>query len=280
MTCGYCGTRNAEGERCRRCGRTADDPYLGEFTLVQTKGALAAQPSIQTYAPQAPRTHDLGKAVQRHLFPDRTDNVIPIEAYSAAPARPPVRQAAKSSGRRKPRVSEDQGKLDFLPPAPAKPRTLGTTVEARICSEEPVASPPHRAFAAALDWSVVFVAYGLFLAVFALLGGSFELRDRTNQLLFGSVLPLFGFLYGLLWALGSTETPGMKWAGLRLTTFDGFPPDRRTRLMRFGGSCLSLVTTVGLLWLLADEESLGWQDYISQTYPTPRSADSQVFHRK
>jgi hypothetical protein len=34
------------------------------------------------------------------------------------------------------------------------------------------------------------------------------------------------------------------------------------------GSCLSVCTAVGLLWLLVDEESLAWQDHISGTFPT------------
>ena len=72
----------------------------------------------------------------------------------------------------------------------------------------------------------------------------------------------------------------MHWTHLRLTTFDGFRPELRQRLLRFAGSCLSLCTVVGLLWSLADEESLTWQDHISRTFPTPRELESQVFHRR
>ena len=279
MTCSYCGTRNAEGEhRCKRCGRTADDPLMGEFTLMETNGALAAQPVVQSYGPE-PQTRNLARAVQRPLFPERSGNVIPIESYSPPP--PPVpRQAQPGHRKRASRVAEGQGKLDFLPPALAKPKTLPTTVEAVISSEEQVASATHRALAAGIDGSLVTIGYGLFLAVFALLGGRFELENRTNLLVMGAVLPMLGMLYGLLWALALAETPGMRWTGLRLTTFDGFAPERRERLIRFGGSCLSLITVVGQLWALVDEEGLGWQDHISRTFPTPRRADSQVFHRK
>jgi uncharacterized RDD family membrane protein YckC len=126
---------------------------------------------------------------------------------------------------------------------------------------------------------MVLVGYGLFLATFGFTGGEF-LLDRTNLLLFVAVLPILACMYGLLWAAADTETPGMRWANLRLTTFDGFPPERGQRLMRFAGSCLSLCAVVGLLWSLADEESLSWPDHISRTFPTPRRAESQVFHRK
>jgi uncharacterized RDD family membrane protein YckC len=126
---------------------------------------------------------------------------------------------------------------------------------------------------------MALLAYGLFLLVYRFCGGQFVL-DKTSLLLIGSVLPLLGCLYGFLWAIGGKETPGMRWASLRLTTFDGFPPERSQRLMRFAGSCLSLCTVAGLLWSFADEESLTWPDHISSTFPTPRRMDSQVFHRR
>ena len=68
----------------------------------------------------------------------------------------------------------------------------------------------------------------------------------------------------------------MQWAKLHLLTFDGFPPDRKQRLMRLAGSTLGLVTGLGLLWSLVDEEFLGWQDHISRTFPTPVALDEQV----
>ena len=51
--------------------------------------------------------------------------------------------------------------------------------------------------------------------------------------MFGAMFLMIGFTYGLLFAWAGTETPGMRWTQLRLTTFDGFPPDRRQRLVRF-----------------------------------------------
>ena len=112
--------------------------------------------------------------------------------------------------------------LDFLPPAPPKARTLGTTVEAVIFCDDPVASSLHRAVAAGLDWSMVLLAYGLFLLVFRLAGGEFVF-DKASLLMIGAVLPVLGCLYGLTWAIAGKETPGMRWANLRFTTFDGFP---------------------------------------------------------
>jgi uncharacterized RDD family membrane protein YckC len=286
MTCGYCGTRNNEGEhRCRRCGRKPDDVLTGEYTLPRSNGALAAQPVLRhrtTESTPEARTPsaDLSRAVQRPLFQDRTSKVVPIAPFTpASPKRGGTGRTAQKTQRRVSRVPEEQGSLDFLPPATPKPRTLDTSVEAVIYCEERVAGALHRAFAAALDWSMVLIAYGVFLAVVQFWVGVPSL-NKTNLLILGSVLPLFGFVYGLVWAWAGTETAGMKWTELRLTTFEGFRPEPRERLLRFAGSCLSLCAVIGVLWALADEEGLGWHDHISRTFPTPKRGDSQVFHRR
>jgi uncharacterized RDD family membrane protein YckC len=176
-------------------------------------------------------------------------------------------------------VAEGQGELEFLAPEPSKPRTLSTTVDARIFCDAIAATPLHRAVAAALDWSMVLIGYGLFLAVFYFCGGGFYL-NRTNLLTFGAALVLLGCTNGLFWMIAGTESAGMRWTHLRVITFDGFPPDKRHRLMRFAGSCLSFFTVVGALWALADEESLGWQDHISGTFPTVHDLESRIFRRR
>ena len=299
MTCRYCGSRNGEGEhRCRLCGRTPGDTLTGEFTLPRTDGALATnlqpaahsdppQPSVSGRAPD--RKPGKESAVQGSLFQDRpASNVIPFDSFAPSPGatgKPHSKAASgskpgsKPSVRRTPRVPEGQGELDLLPAIPAKPRTLGTSVEAVICCEASVAIPLHRALAAAIDWVLVLIGYGLFLGVFWLCGGAFVL-SRPNLLVFGCALLLVGFTYGLFLAIAGTETAGMRWTRLQVMTFDGFPPDRVQRLLRFAGGCLSLSTAVGGLWCLADEEGLTWTDHISRTFPTPREWDSRVFRRR
>jgi len=289
MTCGYCGTRYGEGEhRCTRCGRKPEDTSVGFMPAVN--GALATQlqpaPRMRLVEPAqsaaSRRQPNFAQAVQASLF--QTSNVIPmpprVEAKprvrTETTARPP---SQKPPARRSKPVPAGQGTLDFLPPAPAKPRQLGTTVEAVIYCEAPVAPTLYRAVAAALDWSMVTLGYGLFLLAFHLLGGSFELT-RTNVSIFGGMWLFLGFTYGWMFAWTGAETPGMHWTELRLTTFDGFPPDRRQRLGRFLASCLSRCTLLGLLWSLADEESLGWHDHMSRTFPTPRDSRTLVFRNR
>ena len=286
MTCRYCGTRNGDGERrCVRCGRKPEDTLTTESATPFVHGALATQlqPRVHVMEPAAPaeaKAPNLAGAVQASLFQDRSAKVVPIASY--APPRidtKPRTAAPKAAPRRAKPVNEGQGTLDFLPPAPAKPRQLGTTVEAVIYCEAPVATTLHRAVAAALDWSMVLIGYGIFLTAFHMLGGEFTLT-KSNLGMFGAMFLMVGFTYGLLFSLAGAETPGMHWTQLRLTTFDGFPPERRQRMVRFFSASLTRCTMLGLLWSLADEENLAWQDHISRTFPTPREVDSLVFRRR
>lgn len=288
MTCSYCGTRNGVGERrCTRCGRKPEDTSLGGFAMPAVNGALATQlqpaPRMRVVERAQPeQAPDFSLAVQALLFQERlASNVIAMpprveikpRVRAEAAAKPP---SQKPATRRAKPVPEGQGSLDFLPPAPAKPRQLGTTVEAVIYCEAPVATTLHRAVASALDWSMALLGYGLFLLGFYLLGGQFELT-KSNVTVFGAMFLLIGFTYGLMFSWVGADTPGMRWTQLRLTTFDGFPPDRRQRLVRFGAAGLSRCTQLGLLWSLADEESLAWHDHISRTFPTPQDSRTLVF---
>jgi uncharacterized RDD family membrane protein YckC len=219
---------------------------------------------------------DLSRAWQKSLFEDRKVVKFP----QAAPPRPPRARTTESTARtRKPRpVPEGQGLLDFLPPAPAKPRQLGTTVDAVIYCEFPVAAPVHRTVAAVVDWAMVMIGYGLFLGAFFLMGGEFTM-NKTTLGVFAAMFGLLGFAYGMFYAMAGGETLGMRFAHLRLTTFDGFAPDRRQRMLRFFGACITRCTLLGLFWCLADEESLAWQDYISRTFPTPDDAGALIIRR-
>jgi uncharacterized RDD family membrane protein YckC len=290
MTCSFCGSRNNEEDRCRKCGRRPGDTLNGEFAMLRTEGALAAkfQPVASTAASDSsPARRPIIRAVQQPLFPDRQSNVIQFAEYAPlmpAPRKNTAHRAASKSPA-KPRTAnrrrgtpEGQGLLDFMPPQPATPRTLTTTVEAVVSCDSPVATTFHRAVAGALDWAMALIGYTLFLAAFFAMGGEFT-WNRINLMVFAGSLLLVGFTYGLTWALLGADSAGMRWAGLRLTTFDGFPLERKQRILRFAGSCLSLCTVVGQLWCLADEESLTWQDHISGTFPTPRRVQAQVFRR-
>jgi len=276
-TCSFCGARNSEGEtRCRKCGRKPEDTLNGEFSLLRTDGALATQLQPQHFESNTGEPQRAAiRGVQQQLFPAQS-NVVSIAMY-APPRAEPKPQPRRSAPRRRP-APEGQTALDFLPPETPKPRTLSTTVEARITCEWPVAPAILRAIAGAIDCSLVGAAYGIFLGAYFACGGGFG-WDRVSFAVFGAALALLGMSYGLMWTLAGGDTAGMRIIGLRVATFEGFPLDRRQRLVRFFAGCFSLCTIVGHLWRLVDEEGLAWHDHISRTFPTLRQMHAEVFRR-
>jgi uncharacterized RDD family membrane protein YckC len=270
--------------RCRRCGRTPDDALMPGAVV---HGALAPQVRFapeETAIPAgrtAPGSHS---GVQARLFQDEiASNLIQFPARAATRRRRAAEATTETES--KPRIRRarpapvNQGNLDFRPVSKTKPRTLATTVDAVIHCDDPVAARLHRAIAAAFDWSMVAIGYGLFLTVFRVAGGAFAL-NRINLLVMAGALGLVAFAYGAVWVIAGCETAGMHWTGLRLITFSGFPPEPKQRVLRFVGSCLSFCTVVGLVWSLWDEESLAWQDHISGTFPTALASGTRVFHRR
>ena len=283
MTCSFCGSRNDEGaSRCRKCGRRPEDSLNAALPVARTDGALAAKLRPADFeTPEAGAQRHAIRGVQQALFADRNSNVVPIAMYAPprAEVKPPQAKPAqrKAAQRRRP-TPEGQGSLDFLPPEPPKPRTLSTTVEAMVSCSLPVATLQHRAVAAAIDWMITVGGYGIFLIAYFMLGGEFSF-NRTTFLVFLGALLMLGFAYGVIWTLAGADTAGMRITGLKVVTFEGYPLERRHRIMRLVGACLSLCTVVGHLWSMADEESLTWHDHMSRTFPTPRRIHAEVFRQ-
>jgi len=206
---------------------------------------------------------------QRNLFNTReTSQVVPIQAFAP---RATARSAERTEAS-KPRVrpaAPGQQTLEFSSPS-ATPEA-----EPIIYCDAPVAIPAHRIMAAAVDFSIVAIALGLFLAVFQISLNLFHITGvamLTKQTLpfFGGVAAVFGLLYKILWCLAGSDTAGMRWAQLRLVNFDGLKPDREQRLYRVAAGSLSFMAAgLGVMWALVDEEALTWHDHMSKTFPTP-----------
>ncbi len=267
MQCRYCQAWNDSDERrCLRCGRRlAGRPAIDAIPLsTSTAPALDPLPSAKPIELPAPSPH---LNYQPYLFRDPANGpkVIPI------PTLTPMRPKESESVPKRPRqnrgsrhVSDSQQRLDFQ----STPTPIKTQVEAVIYCDAPVALPAHRAIAAAFDAAMVLVAVALFLAIFFVSGGviAFTKQNIPFFIVVGVVMALF---YRLLWCLADGDTPGMRFAGLRLVDFDGRKPDREQRGMRQIAGILSFISAgLGLVWALVDEESLTWHDHISKTFPT------------
>jgi len=63
------------------------------------------------------------------------------------------------------------------------------------------------------------------------------------------------------------RTPGMCYARIALSTFEGEVPTRRMRLQRLAALVASVLPVgVGVLWSMFDEDHLSWHDRLSGTY--------------
>jgi uncharacterized RDD family membrane protein YckC len=307
MNCEYCASWNAEDEhRCTRCGRRLKVTGTSAAGYPASRSAaafaLAREPAVVVEV-EEPTPLLRASVPQKLPFHDFADSkVIPFESFAAhrieplvfaaAPARtatapsapaatpaPAIRQKA-SRPLAAPEKNDVQPALDFLLPAPQGPRTLKTKVEAVIYCDANVATPKHRAIAAAIDGGMIFIGFSLFLFAFHLMGGMFRFNRQTIPFFVGAFGTLAMF-YGLLWIWADRQTVGMRWTGLRLIDFDGFPADRRARSLRAIGACLSLCAGgLGLLWALADEEKLAWHDHMSKTFPTLEESNRSFFQKR
>ena len=137
-----------------------------------------------------------------------------------------------------------------------------------------VAPLTQRLLAAGVDGLLVASA-ALMFALIADKVASLLPSDRV-VLGLGVALPAIlwaVFQYAFLAYTGST--PGMRFAGLHLTDFDGSVPGRSTRRWRALAMALSAVSLgLGFLWCLLDEDTLCWHDRITRTYLGAGSAES------
>jgi uncharacterized RDD family membrane protein YckC len=74
-------------------------------------------------------------------------------------------------------------------------------------------------------------------------------------------------LYQALFYLMAKGTPGMRYAGISLCTFDGESPTRAQRCRRLAAMLVSVLPVgLGVMWSIFDEDRLSWHDRLSRTY--------------
>jgi len=276
MHCKHCGFVNGEDDhRCLRCGRriagvviAAPPGYSGANALAQSLMLSEDTADFQAVSIQTP--------AQPTLFVNPPKNIIPFdrrERQAAPKAEAPRQPAAPPQQRihvRKAATPDTQGLLDFVPNSTQKIRKLKTDVDAQVFCDQPVATPTHRLVASAIDGALILFGFGLLVTMVEMLGGSFGV-GKLQWVGLAATLGLVSMFYGLIWAIAGRETAGMHCTDLQLITFDGFQLDARSRALRFASTWLSFCSGgLGLLWAVADEESLTWHDHISKTFPTIR----------
>jgi uncharacterized RDD family membrane protein YckC len=277
LICQYCrATNDDENHRCNLCGRRLGDlPSRGHemFPVQQSAAApvveqISESPRVDTPPAAGPQlVTELAKAPAGYQHAIQASLFGPQEVIKRV--APPRKQPAPQT----PRVKRDrssQQALDFDAP-PEASKTLPTSVEAAVYCNAPVAIPMHRVVAGALDVAIVLIAIGVFLGTFHLAGHEIVLTKMTVPV-YAAVAVLISLFYRILFCVAEADTFGTHWSGLRLLNFDGRRPSRRERLCRTAGACVSLIALgVGFVWAIVDEERLSWHDYMSKTFPSPRS---------
>jgi len=90
---------------------------------------------------------------------------------------------------------------------------------------------------------------------------------RSAEAMVVAGLLLAGFLYHAVFFALAVSTPGMRYAGIALSTFEDESPKRAQLRRRLGAMALSLLPMgLGFAWSLFDDDHLSWHDRISQTY--------------
>jgi len=283
MHCPHCRAVNEQTEeRCVHCGRRLDGGAPGPFPVRNPNPMAATAPALDVFAEPEPLPAQTQETpnYQPSLFREGTagSKVIPIPTLS--PLHPYHRDTARvtrstnqqrrpaprssASARQHHRREHNQQTLVFQE-APGEVRVQpGETIDC----DAPVAPPTRRLVAAAVDGSLILVGVGVFLAIFFLSGGQVAMDRQALSFVIG-VTAVIALFYRALWCLANGDSPGMRFAGLRLVDFDGRRPDREQRGIRQVASLLSLLSAgLGLVWALVDEENLTWHDHISKTFPT------------
>ena len=192
--------------------------------------------------------------------------VIP-EAISTEPsAAEPMNPAAMPSWM-SPEWSEME--LDSHPAIPVQHEAafFGELIPEAVVDEEIYQAPfSLRLMAAVVDASLVAAA--------TLVSG-FEIATRLHsyptmratELGAAAALLIVSALYLALFYYFAKGTPGMRYAQIAFSTFDGRTPSRAEKLRRLAALLLSVLPVgVGVLWSIFDEDHLSWHDRLSRTY--------------
>ena len=130
----------------------------------------------------------------------------------------------------------------------------------------PVAPVGVRLMAGVVDCALIlasFVSFGFLIAHHF----QHPPTGKTAEILGFGAIVLVGLLYYAFFFSLRVSTPGMKYAGIGLCTFDDQVPNRAQLRRRLGAMVLSMIPVgLGIVWSIFDEDHMSWHDRYSQTY--------------
>jgi uncharacterized RDD family membrane protein YckC len=188
-------------------------------------------------------------------------SIDPVSADTMNPESAPTWMSAEWSG-----MELDEHPVHALH-NDVQPEYFGEPVAVAVKNRAIYQAPLSlRAMAAIVDGSLVLAA--LSAVTWEVASHSRSLPGmRAAEMGAGIGLLLMSALYlGLFNAFGQ-GTPGMRYARIALSTFEGEIPSRKMRFNRLAALILSVLPVgVGMLWSIFDEDRLSWHDRLSGTY--------------
>jgi len=152
--------------------------------------------------------------------------------------------------------------LDEQPAAEMAPQPATSPEAPRVM----LAPPGLRLMSKVVDASLVLAGY-FALATYLMSRLAHPPAAKPAEVLALGGLALAGFLYHAIFFTLGLSTPGMRYAGIALCTFDDLSPTRAQMRRRLSAMLLSLAPVgLGFAWAIFDEDHLAWHDRISQTY--------------
>ena len=296
INCRFCGTSNAREEnRCFRCGRrlhvanarAAPVSYRPAASTVHS--APAGYPTSEAEPLPAPpdlRAADLHRTLgigalgigvsdggSRGAATRMAPSPVVLPATVVSAAAPAVDREFPMGG------LPGEGEWGSLSFQQAKEKERAP--ESEIYSDDQVAPLPARIMAGLFDGLVMLGAFGLMALAYAAmtwnLGANPVPESAVGWAIYGVLMLAVVVFYRSLFILAAADSPGMRWAGLRLVTFDGDEPTLEDRFMRLAWGVFSaLPLGLGLLWALVDQERLTWHDLLSKTFPSPDTTSNSV----
>jgi uncharacterized RDD family membrane protein YckC len=124
----------------------------------------------------------------------------------------------------------------------------------------------HRLMAALVDSAFITTIF-LGSAVVVVAAIATLPAARIMEICAAAAFLLVAMVYQTLFLTLADATPGMRFAGISLCTFDGQIPTPAQLRSRLGALLLSVVPMgLGVAWALFDEDHLCWHDRLSRTY--------------
>ena len=117
-----------------------------------------------------------------------------------------------------------------------------------------------------VDGALILAAFFL-VAMYAVSHMAQVPAPKAAEIFGAAGVALFAILYQALFFSFGLSTPGMRYAGVALSTFDDELATAAQTRRRFGATLLSMVPFgLGLVWAVFDEDHLSWHDRFSGTY--------------